>query len=65
MTNNPDKMKALEEHGIEVIERVPHAFPPNDHNVGYLRTKALRSGHFLHAGTIGLEAGQVTGALLD
>ncbi|MEW5727074.1 MAG: GTP cyclohydrolase II [Pseudomonadota bacterium] len=45
MTNNPLKVDALAAHGIEVAERVPHVFPANDHNEGYLRTKATRSGH--------------------
>jgi GTP cyclohydrolase II len=45
MTNNPEKVAALSQHGIEVTERVPHAFPSNDHNRAYLATKASRSGH--------------------
>jgi GTP cyclohydrolase II len=45
MTNNPAKVDALARHGIDVIERVPHIFPANDHNALYLRTKATRSGH--------------------
>ncbi|CCG41626.1 GTP cyclohydrolase II [Magnetospirillum molischianum] len=45
MTNNPAKVAALARHGIDVAERVPHIFPSNDHNQGYLLTKATRSGH--------------------
>ena len=45
MTNNPDKVSALQRCGITVAERVPHAFPSNQHNEGYLRTKARRAGH--------------------
>lgn len=45
MTNNPDKVAALEAHGIAVEERVAHAFPSNQHNEQYLLTKAARSGH--------------------
>ena len=45
MTNNPRKVDALARHGVDVVERVPHVFPSNDHNQGYLRTKARRSGH--------------------
>lgn len=45
MTNNPDKVAALKAHGIEVAERVQHAFPSNGHNEQYLHTKAVRSGH--------------------
>ena len=45
LTNNPDKLLALVAAGIEVVERVPHAFPSNGHNEGYLATKAARFGH--------------------
>lgn len=47
MTNNPEKLAGLEEHGVTVVERVPHAFPANGHNARYLATKAERSGHLL------------------
>jgi GTP cyclohydrolase II len=47
MTNNPDKVAALESYGIDVAERVPHAFPSNEHNAFYLSTKAKKSGHLL------------------
>ena len=47
LTNNPDKVAALERYGIRVAERVPHIFPSNGHNERYLRTKATRSGHLL------------------
>jgi GTP cyclohydrolase II len=47
LTNNPDKMRALEAAGIEVAERVPHAFPENIHNRAYLRAKAEKGGHLL------------------
>lgn len=49
MTNNPRKIDALAERGIEVAERVPLRIAPNPHNAGYLRTKALRLGHLLAA----------------
>jgi GTP cyclohydrolase II len=45
LTNNPDKVAALQRNGIRVTERVPHIFPANGHNERYLRTKATRSGH--------------------
>jgi GTP cyclohydrolase II len=47
LTNNPDKVAALERYGIRVAERVPHVFASNGHNERYLRTKAARSGHLL------------------
>jgi GTP cyclohydrolase II len=45
MTNNPEKVAALAQHDIEIVERVPHIFQSNAHNRGYLETKAKRSGH--------------------
>tara|TARA_R110001599_G_scaffold55401_6_gene153326 strand:- start:1100 stop:2266 length:1167 start_codon:yes stop_codon:yes gene_type:complete len=45
MTNNPDKVSALNRLGIDVVERVQHAFPSNEHNEQYLQTKASRAGH--------------------
>ena len=45
MTNNPEKVEALARCGIEIAERVPHAFPSNAHNETYLQTKATRGGH--------------------
>lgn len=45
LTNNPEKVAALQACGIEVVERVPHAFPATQHNKAYLETKAKRSGH--------------------
>src|SRR5260221_5652980 len=47
LTNNPDKVRQLEQHGIVVSARVPHVIPPNEHNRFYLQTKAIRSGHFI------------------
>ena len=47
MTNNPQKVSALETAGITVTERVPHQLPDNPHNARYLATKRDRSGHLL------------------
>jgi GTP cyclohydrolase II len=47
LTNNPTKVLSLAEEGVEVVERVPHAVPPNPHNRAYLATKAERAGHWL------------------
>jgi GTP cyclohydrolase II len=44
MTNNPDKVSSLKKYGVTVAERVPHTFPTNAHNAGYIATKA-RAGH--------------------
>jgi 3,4-dihydroxy 2-butanone 4-phosphate synthase/GTP cyclohydrolase II len=47
MSNNPDKIRALESNGIAVAARVPLLMPPNDHNIGYLTAKRDRMGHDL------------------
>ena len=47
LTNNPQKVSNLQSCGIEVVERVPHAFPANPHNAHYLQAKAKRAGHAL------------------
>jgi GTP cyclohydrolase II len=45
LTNNPDKIEAIQRYGITVTEHVPHAFTANDHNRLYLKTKQVKSGH--------------------
>ena len=45
LTNNPEKVAALEAAGITVSERVSHSLPPNPHNERYLATKRDRTGH--------------------
>ena len=45
LTNNPAKVAALAACGLDVVERVPHAFPATAHSEKYLETKATRSGH--------------------
>ena len=47
ITNNPDKVAYLTEHGIDVIERVPMLVGVNDMNAEYLATKRDRMGHLL------------------
>lgn len=47
LTNNPDKVLALGERGIEVTERVALPARVTDDNIGYLRTKRDRLGHDL------------------
>jgi len=47
MTNNPRKVNALTEAGVEVVERVPLQVGRNPYNDSYLRTKASKLGHFL------------------
>ncbi len=45
MTNNPRKIKALKELGINVVNRVPIETDSNPHNATYLSTKAGKLGH--------------------
>ncbi len=45
MTNNPDKVAALERSGINVTERVPLVMPASGYSEHYLATKAQRFGH--------------------
>ena len=47
MTNNPAKIKGLEDVGIEVSERVSIEIEPNKHNENYLKIKAKLMGHML------------------
>jgi len=47
LTNNPEKVAQLEMTGVEVRRRLSIQPPANEHNVGYLQTKARRSGHLL------------------
>ena len=45
MTNNPRKIKALEDLGFEIAERKPIQTDSNPHNAQYLSTKAGKLGH--------------------
>ncbi len=45
MTNNPKKVKALKEFGIDVVERIQHETGRNPHNSHYLSTKKGKLGH--------------------
>lgn len=47
LTNNPEKTKYLDEHGITVSERVALEVGRNEVNDEYLRVKAERMGHLL------------------
>ena len=45
LSNNPDKVAALERAGIKVTERVPCEVAPSPHAEEYLRTKREKLGH--------------------
>lgn len=48
LTNNPEKVRQLEEHGVTVTERVPLVVGIGAHNVGYLLAKRDRMGHHIN-----------------
>jgi GTP cyclohydrolase II len=45
LTNNPLKIDALREHGIDVEDRLPLVAEPNVHNAAYIQSKRERAGH--------------------
>jgi 3,4-dihydroxy 2-butanone 4-phosphate synthase/GTP cyclohydrolase II len=47
LTNNPEKVRALEEYGLAVTERVPIEIAPRQSNRKYLQTKRTKFGHLL------------------
>ena len=47
MSNNPDKIQALEHAGVAVTERVPCLVAPVESTEDYLRTKKEKLGHLL------------------
>ena len=47
LTNNPAKVTQLEEHGIQVTERLPLRVAHSPHREAYLATKAAKLGHEL------------------
>jgi GTP cyclohydrolase II len=47
LSNNPDKIAALEHAGIQVAERIPCIVAPHESTAGYLRTKKQKMGHLL------------------
>jgi GTP cyclohydrolase II len=47
MTNNPEKVSALESAGIVVAERVSAEVEPQESFAGYLKTKQEKMGHIL------------------
>jgi len=45
LSNNPEKVEALERSGVSVVERVPCEVTPSPHAEEYLRTKKEKLGH--------------------
>ena len=47
LSNNPEKVEALERAGVHVVERVPCEVTPSPHAEEYLKTKKEKLGHLL------------------
>lgn len=47
MTNNPEKVAALEAHGIRVVQRISAVVPESIENARYLETKRDKMGHLV------------------
>jgi 3,4-dihydroxy 2-butanone 4-phosphate synthase/GTP cyclohydrolase II len=52
MSNNPDKLRALQKAGLEVVERVPLEVKPHKNAEKYLMTKKEKMGHLLRLNEI-------------
>jgi 3,4-dihydroxy 2-butanone 4-phosphate synthase/GTP cyclohydrolase II len=47
ISNNPLKLRAVEEAGLQIVERISIEVDATDDAVGYLRTKKEKLGHLL------------------
>jgi GTP cyclohydrolase II len=47
LTNNPEKVRDLQNHGVTIVERIPVVVPPTERNLSYLQTKRRKMGHLL------------------
>jgi len=47
ISNNPDKLKALEEAGLQIVERIPIEVPAEEPAAHYLKTKKEKMGHLI------------------
>ncbi len=48
ISNNPDKLKALEEAGLQIVERIPIEIQTEEPAAHYLKTKKEKLGHLLN-----------------
>ena len=47
MSNNPEKLKAMRDGGLEIVERLPIEFKPSKDTEKYLSVKKFQMGHLL------------------
>ena len=47
ITNNPHKISDLEKMGIKIIERISVPTKSNPYNKNYLKTKKIKTGHYI------------------
>lgn len=47
LTNNPKKIRGLENYGLKIVERIPLIIQPNKHTEKYLKAKKEKLGHLL------------------
>ena len=52
LTNNPAKIAALRQAGIDVVERIGIGGPVNRHNERYIATKRDRAGHLIEVANL-------------
>src|SRR5260370_22830409 len=50
ISNNPGKLRALEEAGLKIVERISIELPPTESAARYLQTKKEKLGHLLDLG---------------
>ena len=65
LTNNPHKVHALTDAGIEVVAQIPCEAAPTSHSLAYLRTKKERMGHALSLRPYGNNASFASRAASD
>ena len=58
LTNNPEKLRGLAEHGITIAGRQGLEAESNPHNIDYLRAKVTCAGHALHLPAAAAERGE-------
>ena len=51
ISNNPDKLKALQAAGLQIVERIPIEVKAEPAAAHYMRTKKEKMGHLIHLST--------------